>query len=215
MSSQRKEHPACNSIEEYHPHLHSARRVRWIESLNGFSIEQTMKITRNWPKEFEVVAARGRRITQHIGRRNLHRAFEDDVDVWMVIGRPNVMKLLISVYQELAIHTIFKIFTRRSLYNTLLRIGSPVFSGSPIHTRQNLTVPPIQKRTTKAFHSSWRTDELVWFYHWLSSSPLSGVCLSNQSLGDPSRSLRFVSCFVRNVLLHNAYKHLRTKLEWN
>ena len=91
------------------------------------------------------MVARGRRITQRTSDGEICiGAFEDDVDVWMVIGRPNVMKLLISVYQELAIHTIFKIFTRRSLYNTLLRIGSPVFSRIPdtYETKPNSSIHP-------------------------------------------------------------------------
>lgn len=112
-STREKNDLACSSTQEYHSEFYCGRKVRW----------------------FVVVA----RVSYHSAhqRRNLHRAFEDDVDVWMVIGRPNVINLLISAYRESAIHTIFKILTRKSLYNTLLRIGSPVFSGFSIHARQS------------------------------------------------------------------------------
>lgn len=68
-------------------------------------------VTSRW-KEISI-ARTGSIVSANQRGENLHRAFEDDVDVWMVIGRPNVTKLLISAYRESAIHTIFKILSAR------------------------------------------------------------------------------------------------------
>lgn len=89
------------------------------------------------------------------GEKNLHRAFEDDVDVWMVIGRPNVMKLLIRRLPRIGhSYNIQDPLRAGSLYNTLLRNGTPVFiQDLRLYATKNTSSNPVYNPKRNPFES--------------------------------------------------------------